>query len=932
MTRHHAARAAFALLLAVCLLAPAALAYDLGDDVTLCWATYANDGGVPITVRENCGDSYTEFTYTPFTSGSETLYSSTEYQVTFEAKIGERFDQIRPTASGGTLYSFPHANIHSCLRSRVTFCTPFVSNTPELSTHSGSVPRDVDPETNVAQFLSPVVLPPAEYTVIAHTRWYDVNGTKHDMARALFLNFEKPAPPKFDCPPGSVYTIDDGEAFCTPCPEGTFEEKGYICTMCPPETYNDEEGKDECKPCPENSMHLEASGQTIIPLTPLTGATKRSQCQCVEGFYTPKGQPTGSECLPCPEGAECVGDGEDARIAPVPTAGWYQTEEGSAYMFECESPVACPGGGVGVCGDGFTGHICSDCKDGYFSSAGECKVCQDGSNVAAALGVLIFTCLAAFVYNSANVDRNSGKLRATIAIGAIANAIILFLQIFALLVDIQLRWPPELRRFMQRLAFVNIDLSVLSPECLYDIDFAGRWRLTALMPYAFLCAFLVFAAVRTAFAAFKVERTAFAAFKVELGAEWRADVTRAGPTQLLKSLNATCVCWSLLHVNTSTTILQAFACTEQPDGSRTMPVYPAFDCDSERYQREIMPVAWFTLLTVAVGYPVALGALLWAAGRYTQNEALAQVVQGVQTPFARRYYFWEVLDVCRKLLIAIVLTYGAALTTGKQLAIVTLIMIIALVAQVQCRPFKHVMVNVCSLYLFTVLLFVLVIAGMIFNEQQSFAELEATAEAMIWIGVSSGIVFGLTVIGMSAWAAYRSVRSGNVEQHQVVVTPDLIANVAKMIDGLDTKQLVEHTKEAIDDEETQRSLNDAVCLLFVLAATSEEWKNSERGIHFERILTEAGRSPKEVREIMARLGIKRRVRRTFSLVGKIPFTPPTRNRGFGLVAAAAAEEEDDSEAEGRKGNSGKFSALMNFMGGGGATVPVVVRSEQTQHA
>eukprot|EP00966_Prymnesium_polylepis_P063107 1464896-Prymnesium_polylepis.1 len=29
----------------------------------------------------------------------------------------------------------PHANIHSCLR-HVGFCTPFVANTPELSTHS----------------------------------------------------------------------------------------------------------------------------------------------------------------------------------------------------------------------------------------------------------------------------------------------------------------------------------------------------------------------------------------------------------------------------------------------------------------------------------------------------------------------------------------------------------------------------------------------------------------------------------------------------------------------------------------------------------------------------------------------------------------------------------------------------------------------------
>ena len=78
--------------------------------------------------------------------------------------------------------SIAHFNLHSC-NDNVGLCTPFVKNTPGLSTHS-AVKTGTLSVDGVGHFVSDVSLDQGVYTVIAHARWFDVHGLKHDMARA----------------------------------------------------------------------------------------------------------------------------------------------------------------------------------------------------------------------------------------------------------------------------------------------------------------------------------------------------------------------------------------------------------------------------------------------------------------------------------------------------------------------------------------------------------------------------------------------------------------------------------------------------------------------------------------------------------------------------------------------------------------------------
>eukprot|EP00961_Rhodomonas_salina_P202312 2728709-Rhodomonas_salina.1 len=101
------------------------------------------------------------------------MFEGTEYPVTFSLTVDKSVHTVVPgkTKSDGPK-EVPHANIHSCISSRGA-CTPFVANTPGLSTHTPASVGDFD--GNKATFEGTVDLPVDTYTIIAHVRYYEPN-------------------------------------------------------------------------------------------------------------------------------------------------------------------------------------------------------------------------------------------------------------------------------------------------------------------------------------------------------------------------------------------------------------------------------------------------------------------------------------------------------------------------------------------------------------------------------------------------------------------------------------------------------------------------------------------------------------------------------------------------------------------------------------
>ncbi|RXN21616.1 signal CUB and EGF-like domain-containing 2 [Labeo rohita] len=150
-------------------------------------------------------------------------------------------------------------------------------------------------------------------------------GSEYELAKKLV----RPADPPDHCGTGQVLL----DKKCVKCSVGMYYdgEQGR-CFLCPPGTYQDEEGQVSCHVCPGP----EGRG---IPRT--AGARNISECggQCRPGRFSHDGF---VPCLPCPQGTY---QPEVGRTSCFPCGGSLTTKyDGSVSFQDCETKVQCSPG------------------------------------------------------------------------------------------------------------------------------------------------------------------------------------------------------------------------------------------------------------------------------------------------------------------------------------------------------------------------------------------------------------------------------------------------------------------------------------------------------------------------------------------------------------------------------------------------------------
>ncbi|XP_077084531.1 signal peptide, CUB and EGF-like domain-containing protein 2 isoform X6 [Siphateles boraxobius] len=150
-------------------------------------------------------------------------------------------------------------------------------------------------------------------------------GSEYELAKKLV----RPADPPDHCGTGQVLL----DKKCVKCAVGTYYngEQGR-CFLCPPGTYQDEEGQVSCDVCPGP----EGRG---IPRS--AGARNISECggQCRPGQFSHDGF---VPCLPCPQGTY---QPEVGRTSCFPCGGSLTTKYDGAVSFQnCETKVQCSPG------------------------------------------------------------------------------------------------------------------------------------------------------------------------------------------------------------------------------------------------------------------------------------------------------------------------------------------------------------------------------------------------------------------------------------------------------------------------------------------------------------------------------------------------------------------------------------------------------------
>ena len=180
--------------------------------------------------------------------------------------------------------------------------------------------------------------------------------------------------------PAGSYAISDRSSFET-CPAGSISGFGQDdCVACELGKFTKGDDRIKCHFCDSNDGVI---GST----TATTGSTSVNDCICPMGTYKMVEGIPYRECVNIPEGVNSTTTGMN-RSNLFLQKGFYRVFEESLDILPCETTSACDGGrstGDGLCSEGYTGKLCSVCKDNYATTGvgltKECVLCTGSETV-----------------------------------------------------------------------------------------------------------------------------------------------------------------------------------------------------------------------------------------------------------------------------------------------------------------------------------------------------------------------------------------------------------------------------------------------------------------------------------------------------------------------------------------------------------------------
>jgi len=308
------------------------------------------------------------------------------------------------------------------------------------------------------------------------------------------------------CAPG--HTKNAAETQCTPCGFGEFALSMDMisCSPCLPGTFAEKTGSEVCKPCGVTS-YQPAQGQKECDACPSRSSTGGSaialtECLCDVGSYgnmltASIGPDFDSTCTVCPElGSRC-----DRRGLIVPEAqfGYFvdlpDAELGTGLTIrECSPEEACPGNATDAeiladvfpwtiqCADGYEEKGCAQCSKNYYRLKQECNLCPETKWESYLILLLM---LVGFIMVLPLLVKLLRRFKAI-------SLLFVFVQITAVLSDLDFNWPPVIRNLYKYFAIFTFDIQLLQPEChIPRFDFFTRYFVVVLSPLFFGVLFVI---------------------------------------------------------------------------------------------------------------------------------------------------------------------------------------------------------------------------------------------------------------------------------------------------------------------------------------------------------------------------------------------------------------------------------------------------------
>ncbi|KAJ3440497.1 insulin-like growth factor binding proteinn-terminal [Anaeramoeba flamelloides] len=536
-----------------------------------------------------------------------------------------------------------------------------------------------------------------------------------------------------------TYNDNLGQSNCKSCAKGAYQNQRGIekCVPCPYDTYQDTTGNSQCKSCAQNGLTLRA------------GSKKQTDCICEIGFYGEYGD----SCHYCGEGANCTKSG---ITDPHAVSGYYKNELNE--FIECKTKVACPGGKIGICNQdlGYQGYACNECAQGYFISENVCKKCPEGGilwRFLIAIPVVLVFCFIMFILAK----------RARSYFGSFIIAFS-FLQILAIMNQLDLNWPTIVRTSFESISAVNFNIDLLAAECSFQVTWEQKWLIIVASPLFFFLVFFsfyIFIYVHSYFSE-KINPCLHSHFpNIKANPTHRKNWKRIAliKRMLLKMkyylfstilkqndsyyrktlknnlINAYSTFLTMIYLIVSLKVLEYFDCTHNDNGSWSMDAKPEWFCFEGEWMK-LFPVALVALIGYVFGIPIIMGLVLRHYSTRLTEEEFDQKFGLLSARYSKNFYYWEIVIMLRKLAIV-----ALQLMLGKrqfiQVSLCILVIFVAILLQLKYAPYletrhnmlEFILLGVSDLVLFSGWIF---LSGELTTDKDKVTSFSIIVVSIIW--------------------------------------------------------------------------------------------------------------------------------------------------------------------------------------------------------
>lgn len=645
---------------------------------------------------------------------------------------------------------------------------------------------------------------------------------------------------------------------CTKCERGGFyadtvgragQGSHCACSLCKNGTWSKEEGAtdpiNQCQVCPPGTQTDATAGYRA--------------CKCLDGFS--RTDRFGS-CTSCEGelGIECSGD---ARVLKAGYFWKFPTSEIEQEYLQftanlqrsfhydrnlskfngvyppakaCPTKTNCLGvteTAVVSCLEGTTGPLCAVCEDTHYRMNGGCSKCPANKAAAAAVLVIVGLLLIAAIWlvlrcNAKDVplvdewyrggtaskaaslpskgsptEKSSTSTEDELSFMTLVKIVLSYMQVKSLLVEVYpgVQWPTSYKSYTDAQQFASSNpVSVVMPSCVsasLTITSYGEFKFAALIPVAVLPIIW---------------------FYYLITSSWTRNVDQLRA----KCISTASFVYFLLYPTIAVACVRVLAkCDDICDGTNCNHYLRAdysIDCGTDRHSKYRAGAA-IAFAFYSVAMPAVIAYLMYRGRKGatpTTSSALMAGLSFYSKNYKPEYYYWETVDLYRKLLITSMVVFIAD-GTSMQITFGTIFAFIGFSLQLVYSPFVNKNENRLAVGSHVITVLSLIMGGLIrAKEAEEAAQMEYGRISEIVTGaylITSGVL--LYCLALIIWIGYTFVKQQNGLSESEV---DVSANIEDAAQGeltdfarADESIMVETKRTAVEEtmfsgaEESQRS-------------------------------------------------------------------------------------------------------------------------------